>query len=263
MEPDKNQRHELGAFLRARREALPAPSTGRRRTPGLRREEVASAANVSTTWYIWAEQGRDISLSPQALTRLARALTLTPAERAYLFALAARLDPDPPAEQTHDLPPDLATLPDAIATPAYLLDASYNGRAWNPPARDLFAPWLASGEPNLLRYVFLHESASTFIQDWPERAQRLVAEFHAETGKTPARRSLAETLSRESPAFAHYWNSHIVLAREGGERRFNHPQHGALHYIQHNLTPSNHPAYRLVILTRASLETPQIAAGHR
>lgn len=255
MEPDKNQRHELGAFLRARREALPAAGTGRRRTPGLRREEVAAAANVSTTWYIWAEQGRDISLSPQALARLAGALKLTPAERAYLFALASRLDPNPPAEPAQtQLPADLASLPEAIATPAYILDASYNGCAWNAPARSLFSPWLESGELNLLRYVFLHGGARHFIQNWPERAQRLAAEFHAETGQkpdAPARRAMAEALLRESPDFAQYWNSHIVLAREGGERNFLHPQQGALQYIQHNLIPSTHPGYRLVILIQA------------
>jgi transcriptional regulator with XRE-family HTH domain len=252
MEPNSNQRHELGAFLRARREALPGPATGRRRTPGLRREEVAALSNVSTTWYIWAEQGRDISLSPQALSRLALALKLTPAERTYLFALAARLDPNPPHEpETQQVPPDLAALPEAIATPAYILDASYNGCAWNAPARDLFVPWLESGEVNLLRYVFLQESARSFIQNWPERAHRLAAEFHAETGQkpeAPARRALVETLLRESTDFASYWRAHTVLSREGGARSFIHPQRGALHYTQHNLTPAAHPSYLLVIL---------------
>lgn len=250
-----DQRRQLGAFLRARREALAGPPTGRRRTPGLRREEVAALSNVSTTWYIWAEQGRDISLSPHALARLALALRLSPAERAYLFALAARLDPDPPHEpENQPVPEELRTLPAAIATPAYVLDGNYTACAWNRPASELFALWLESGEPNLLRFVFLHESARIFIQDWPTRAQRLVAEFHAETGQkpdAPARRALVESLSRESLEFAQYWDSHIVLAREGGERNFNHPQHGALRYTQHNLTPAAHPGYRLVILIPA------------
>jgi transcriptional regulator with XRE-family HTH domain len=253
MEPAPDHRRQLGAFLRARREALPAPATGRRRTPGLRREEVASLSNVSTTWYIWAEQGRDISLSPHALARLATALRLTPAERAYLFALAARLDPNPPHEHANQpVPEELQTLPSSITAPAYVLDANYTACAWNMPARDLFAPWLESGEPNLLRYVFLHASAKTFIQDWPSRAQRLVAEFRAETAHepdAPARIALVETLSRESPEFAQYWSSFTVLSREGGARNFNHPLRGALRYTQHNLIPAAHPSYRLVILT--------------
>jgi transcriptional regulator with XRE-family HTH domain len=256
MEPDHTQRRELGDFLRARRQTLPAPATGRRRTPGLRREEVAALSNVSTTWYVWAEQGRDISLSPQALARLANALQLTPAERAYVFALAAKLDPDPPHEPARQqVPADLQALPAAIATPAYLLDPCYNGCAWNEPARALFAPWLESGEPNLLRYVFLHPGAKTFIQDWPARAQRLAAEFRAETAQdqsNPSRHALIDSLTRESADFARFWHSHAVLAREGGARHFNHPREGALRYAQHNFAPSSHPGYRLVILTPAS-----------
>ncbi len=254
MEPDQNQRRALGNFLRARREAMPAPATGRRRTPGMRREEVAALGSVSTTWYMWAEQGRDISLSPRALARLAGALRLTPAERAYMFALAARLDPAPPHEpEDQKLPPDLSSLPSAISSPAYVLDAGYNARVWNMPARDLLAPWLKSGEFNLLRYVFLYPNARDFIENWPERAQRLVAEFHAETGQkpdVPARRTLAESLCRDSPDFAQYWNSFTVLAREGGLRKFNHPERGTVTYTQHNLTPAAHPSYRLVILTQ-------------
>lgn len=254
MEPDKNQRHELGAFLRARREALPAPATGRRRTPGLRREEVAALSNVSTTWYIWAEQGRDISLSPQALARLAVALKLTPAERAYLFALAAKLDPAPPVEpEDQQLPAELMDLPGTISAPAYVLDSCYTARVWNMQARDLLAPWLKSGEFNLLRYVFLYPNARDFIVDWTARAERLVAEFHAETGPkpdAPARRGLVEGLCRDSAEFAQYWRSFTVLAREGGVRRFNHPERGAVSYTQHNLTPAAHPGYRLVILTQ-------------
>lgn len=253
MEPEQNPRRELGAFLRARREALPAPHTGRRRTPGLRREEVAALSNVSTTWYIWAEQGRDISLSPHALARLALALQLTPAERAYMFALAARLDPAPPhGAENQPVPAELQTLPAAISTPAYLLDSCYTGHAWNHPARELFAPWLASGEPNLLRYVFQHDSAKTFIHDWPARARRLAAEFRAETAQDPdneARHTLVKTLLAQTPAFARAWNSFSVLAREGGARAFSHPERGPLHYTQHNLTPAAYPGYRLVILT--------------
>ncbi len=254
MEPGPTQRHQLGAFLRARREALPALATGRRRTPGLRREEVAAASGVSTTWYVWAEQGRDISLSPHALARLATALHLTPAERAYVFALAARLDPHPPHEPMPDqAPPELLALPAAITSPAYLLDSCYDGSAWNAAARTLFAPWLESGENNLLHYVFGHASAQTFIADWPARAQRLVAEFRAESARepgTPARRALVAALSQTSPDFARFWNTHTVLAREGGARLFNGPR-GRLHFIQHNLTPAAHPGYRLVILTPA------------
>jgi transcriptional regulator with XRE-family HTH domain len=254
MQPDQpSQRRQLGAFLRARREALPAPDAGRRRTPGLRREEVAAASHVSTTWYVWAEQGRDISLSPHALARLAIALRLSTAERAYMFALAARLDPDPPHEAlAHEVPEDLQALPAAILSPAYLLDSCYNGSHWNEPAQALFAPWRMSGEPNLLRYVFLHDSARDFIDDWPARAARLAAEFRAETAhapEDPERRRLIASLRRDSPDFTRCWDRFAVLARAGGERIFRTPAGDRHHYTQHNFAPVNHPGFRLVILT--------------
>src|SRR5215470_1421224 len=130
--PDQaeTKRRELGDFLRAHRARLtPAslglPAGGRRRTPGLRREEVAQACGMSATWYTWLEQGRDVSASPSTIAGLAGALRLTPAERAYLFELAGKRDPaappSAPADDGMDVPPALARALAAIATPAYLL----------------------------------------------------------------------------------------------------------------------------------------------
>src|SRR5215470_11704429 len=98
---DNGGRQELGAFLRAHRERLAPNSVGidpgaRRRTPGLRREELASLAGVSATWIAWIEQGRNVSVSPAALMRLARVMRLTAAERHYLFDLAGKRDPEAP-----------------------------------------------------------------------------------------------------------------------------------------------------------------------
>src|SRR5580704_8181196 len=112
------RRRELGDFVRARRERLPPAASGlsapaRRRTPGLRREEVAQLAGLSTTWYTWIEQGRDVSMSPVALARLAAALRLGRAERAYLFELAGKRDPQPGDAEADDLP---RAVPACIAT---------------------------------------------------------------------------------------------------------------------------------------------------
>ena len=104
-----DQRRLLGEFIRAHRErARPSAPGGRRRTPGLRREELAARAGISTTWCSWIEQGRPVQASPETLGRLAQALALTPAERAYLFELAGRLDPDLPEETKGDTPASLA-----------------------------------------------------------------------------------------------------------------------------------------------------------
>lgn len=109
---ESDPRRILGNFIRAHREGLPPPKTvGRRRTPGLRREELADAARVSVTWITWLEQGRDVAASASALTRLAEALQLTSAERASLFDLAGKRDPAGPTEPQVDLLPELLTLP--------------------------------------------------------------------------------------------------------------------------------------------------------
>ena len=163
------KRRELGDFLRAHRARLtPAslglPAIGRRRTPGLRREEVAQACGMSATWYTWLEQGRDIAASPPRLSALARALQLTPAERAYLFELADRRDPSLPGtalDDGMDVPPALARAIAAIDGPAYLLNSLWNARAWNRPAAGLFVGWLdGANDRNLLRYVFLSPVAA-------------------------------------------------------------------------------------------------------
>lgn len=255
-----DQRRLLGAFLRAHREALTADAAGmvhhpgaRRRTPGLRREEVAQRSGLSTTWYTWIEQGRDISLSAPALARLAGALRLTAAERAYLFELARRRDPAPapmgaaPAEAPSPL---LAALAETAA-PAYLLDRLWCARGWNGAAGRLFFSWFDSAEPSLLRYVFLNPSAREFIADWENRARRLVAEFRADTARNaedPALGEQVRDLRRASAPFARFWNDHAVLAREGGARLFRHPQDGPLRYEQITLIPAAYPDYKIVML---------------
>src|SRR6185503_13820136 len=124
----ESQRRVLGDFLRTHRTRLAPESqgfaVGRRRTPGLRREEVAQICGMSATWYTWLEQGRDVSPSPQALAALGRALQLTPAERAYLFHLAGRPDPALLAlpDSGMDAAPALAEAVAAIGAPAYVLD---------------------------------------------------------------------------------------------------------------------------------------------
>lgn len=243
----------LGEFLRARREAMPPAAPGRRRTPGLRREEVAEACGISTTWYTWLEQGRDISLSATALSRLAVVLHLSAAERGYLFELARKRDPVPaPSEPiAASAPQELLALVHEINAPAYLLDGVYTSKGWNKAALDLFQPWHESGEPNLLRFVFLHQDARHFIADWEARARRLAAEFRAETAhdpEKPERRALVADLRQESQDFARFWTSHVVQAREGGARVFIHPSRGVLRYIQSTLTPASHAEYKLVTL---------------
>ncbi|HET9149499.1 MAG TPA: helix-turn-helix transcriptional regulator [Alphaproteobacteria bacterium] len=268
-------RLELADFLRAQRERLTPEAfgfvSGRRRTPGLRREEIAQLSGMSATWYTWIEQGRDVSVSPAALTRLARVLQLSSAERTYLFALAGKADPDAarPKEEA-DVPAALASALAAIAIPAYVLDRTWNARAWNARAQRLFIGWLdgerldgrwleerrldGAGDKNLLRYVFLADAARSLIADWEDRARRVIAEFRADAGRhldDPEVRALIEEMSGKSAFFACVWHEHAVLAREGGERTFNHPLDGFLRYEQITMTLSSRPELKLVMLADA------------
>jgi transcriptional regulator with XRE-family HTH domain len=254
---DRTRRLELGEFLRAQRARLKPADLGlpqgiRRRTPGLRREEVAQLCGLSTTWYSWLEQGRDISLSAAALGRIATVLRLSAAERAYLFDLAARRDPRDKTEPDSPAPQELIDSLRAIACPAYVLDHRWNALGWNAAAEALFVGWLGAGDDhNLLRFIFLSPASRSLIVDWPSRARRVLAEFRADTSRhleDRDLRALVAELSEGSPFFAEQWHTHAVLGREGGSRYFDHPAKGRLAFQQLTLNPSQRPDLKLVLL---------------
>lgn len=246
----------LGAFLRALRERtsperVGLPASGRRRTCGLRREELAHIARISTTWYTWLEQGRDVSASASALTRLSLALKLEPAEHDYLFSLAGVKDPQKPSRATSLDTHVIASLRQ-ITCPAYLLDGCWNMLAWNTPSEQLFSGWLGNDpQPNLLRFMFLNPLARSLVVDWPERAKRVVAEFRAESGhytSAEAVRQVVMALCEESREFTLWWSQQAVTAREGGERRFHHPVLGDVAYHQQTFHPAGLGEFKLVML---------------
>jgi transcriptional regulator with XRE-family HTH domain len=264
----------LGEFLRARREALQPldlalPQRSRRRTPGLRREEVAQLCGISPTWYTWIEQGRTAAISPATLVALAQGLHLTPAERAYLFEIAGRVDPSP-ARPAATAGLELAGLVRVIRTPTYVLDRYWNAIEWNSAAAGLFRDWLgalpgrrrrsgaapaASEPPNLLRYVFLHPRSKAFLLNWDDRARSVVAEFRADTPRMrddPQRSALIEELIQASREFAAAWRSQRVRARDGGRRSFRVPRGGVQHFDQHILRVVSRPDLRMTVLVPAA-----------
>ncbi|MDW6025248.1 helix-turn-helix transcriptional regulator [Mesorhizobium sp. BAC0120] len=254
----RQQQRELGDFVRAQRERLkPAdvglPAGPRRRTSGLRREEVAQLCGLSVTWYTWLEQGRDMMLSVAALARLARALRLGRAERAYLFELAGKRDPSQGEGEISLVPAATLASVDLIAAPAYILDRSWTARSWNRQAERLFVGWLDTpADRNLLRFIFLEPAARSLISDYETRARRVVAEFRADVSAhldDPAVRLLITELRSQSQNFERFWDEHGVLGREGGERTFNHPQDGLVRYQQVTFMLAGHADYKLTILT--------------
>ncbi|WP_029003404.1 helix-turn-helix transcriptional regulator [Azorhizobium doebereinerae] len=256
--PDMARRRALAGFVRAQRERLDPAGHGfldlrRRRTPGLRREEMAQIAGLSATWYTWIEQARDVSLSASAVARLARAFGLSPAERAYLFDLAGREDPEPPGEDPPGTLNPLLRMIEALPYPAYMLDGAWTARAWNGPAAELFRGWLdGAAERNLLRFIFLSPAAVALIPDHAERARRVLAEFRADTSRhmaEPALAMLVAELKAGAPLFARLWEAQAVLGREGGLRLFRDAEGALVQFEQVTLVPLPGGRSKLVVLT--------------
>lgn len=268
MADSAGRRKALGAFLRtARGRQQPAqhgfPSGTRRRTPGLRREELAQLCGISTTWYTWIEQGRPVSVSADVWSRLADVLALSVAERHYLFNLADCADPRARGHHPIPLPEGLDACVRSIAAPAYILDQCWNVLACNAALRDVFVGWPASppdAQPaNLLRYIFLDPAAPERVVDWETRAHRVVAEFRADIASVvdaPDIQALVAELQAASSVFAQAWRDQGVVEREGGWRAFRHPVRGRIELRQFTFRLAIRPDCKLVIL----LDEPQSRA---
>ena len=252
--PSSEERKELGVFLSSRRARLqPGESglpTGPRRTPGLRREEVALLAGVSVSWYTWLEQGRDIGVSAEVLERLSSVLKLDRAESLHLFALSSRR---PPVVPTFDAPSDgLLYLVQAIdPIPAYIRNSRLDIVAWNPAVADLFVDYggLEPHERNTLRLLFLYPPYRNLMRDWEHMARGTIRVFHAARAraadKGPFDR-LVEDLRAGSEEFRAWWPQVDVQGFDEGEKRIRHPTHGLLDLTYVTLTPEGRPDLSLV-----------------
>ena len=243
------ERKELGSFLSSRRarmrpEELGMPA-GPRRTPGLRREEVALLAGVSVSWYTWLEQGRDIGASADVLLRLSTVLRLDRAESLHLFALAAR---QPPLVATGGEPSDgLVYLVQAVdPVPAYIRNSRLDILAWNPAVADLFVDYggLKPHERNTLRLLFLYPPYRSLMRDWEQLARGTIRVFRAARGKAPNKApfdELVQELCAESAEFRVWWREGDVQGFDEGGKRLRHPTHGLLDLTYVALTPEGRP----------------------
>ncbi len=233
--------HALAEFLRTRRGRIgPADvglpgGTGTRRTPGLRREELAALAGVSVDYYTRIEQGRETAPSDAVLGALARALRLTDDEHAHLLALAdqaAGRTPRRPLAAPRPVRPGLRLLLETVRpSPAYVLDEVNDVLAANPEGLALM-PGLGDPPParrNTIRYTFLHPAARTLFADWERVARNSVAHLHtAEPAAAERTAALVAELSAASHEFAALWRRHEVWVKRGGETAFRHPVIGSL-----------------------------------
>ena len=258
---DEQRRTELRCFLRARRARLSPlqvglPAGGRRRTPGLRREELAQLAGVGTTWYTWLEQGRPITVSASVLESLADTLRLDTVERAHLFILARGEVPTTPLVATETVEPALQQILDALGPcPAYVANARWDVVAWNEAACRVFMDFaaLSPRDRNLLWSMFMHPLSRQLYVDWEGAAQHILAFFRASTGRYVGETwftALVSELSRASPEFAAWWPRNDVYGspREA-HKEVRHPLVGrlALHASPFQLAQS--PELFMIVYT--------------
>jgi transcriptional regulator with XRE-family HTH domain len=228
----------LGRYLRDRRTRLDAAALGftggRRRTPGLRREEVALRANISPTWYTWLEQGRGGAPSADVLDRIAVGLMLTDPEREHLFMLGIGRPPDVRYRPVFGVTPRLQRVLDAFTvSPAIIKTATWDVVAWNRAAAMLLTDYakLAREQRNILRLMFTNSSVRAGQADWQDVARFAVAAFRADAARAGAGAditTLVEELRRTSAEFDALWRDNDVVAHGEGLKRLHHAELGLL-----------------------------------
>jgi transcriptional regulator with XRE-family HTH domain len=212
--------NQLGSYLKDRRAKLDPGAFGlplsRRRTPGLRREEVAQRANVSATWYTWLEQGRGGAPSAGVLDRIARALMLTEVERQHLFLLALGRPPEIRFQAAEGITPRLQRVLDSLElSPAYVRSSTWDIIAWNRAAAVVLVDYdaLAAEQRNILRLFFLNPGIRETVPNWESDARYVVAAFRADTARSGAANSvkaLVDEMRRLSPEFDTIWRDNDV-----------------------------------------------------
>ncbi|QTL03413.1 helix-turn-helix domain-containing protein [Aquabacter sp. L1I39] len=250
----------LARFLRERRQRLDPAAlglSGRRRTPGLRREEVAQRAHISTTWYTWLEQGRGGAPSPAVLDRLAEALLMTEAEREHLFLVAIGRPPKAHAVPNEGISQRLQRFLDAMPLiPATVATSTWDIIAWNHAARRVLTDYetLPPDERNILRRMFLDPPTRAAQGDWEAVARFLVATFRAETarvGDTARAEALVSDLNASSADFARMWSETDVRATGEGAKTIRHAVAGEISLEFSCFAVDGRPDLKLVIYNPA------------
>ncbi|MDT0345454.1 helix-turn-helix transcriptional regulator [Streptomyces litchfieldiae] len=256
------RREQMRDFLRTRRARLAPgevglPTAARRRTPGLRREEVAMLAGVGVSWYTWLEQGRDINVSADVLDAIGRALRLDGPEREHLYLLAG-LNPPPPAGAARaGATPELLRLLDAWAPrPAVLLDRYWNFAAVNDAALAVFG--YDDSDRNCLISFFTNARYRAMHTHWAAVAPGVVAAYRAAAARHPGDAEFAgivEELTARSPEFGELWARHDVAAMTQAVKAVRHPEVGELIFDTTTLAPADRPGYHV------ELQNPRPGSG--
>ncbi len=254
----------LGTYLKDRRAKLDPASFGfplaRRRTPGLRREEVAQRANVSATWYTWLEQGRGGAPSADVLDRISRAMMLTTAEREHLFLLGLGRPPEVQYHAPEGITPRLQRLLDTLEfSPAFIRTATWDVIAWNSAAAAVLTDYsmLLEGQRNVLRLMFRDSRVRAAQSNWQSVARFVVAAFRADAARAGAARnvqSLVDELCATSPEFEAMWRDNDVQTHGDGAKTLHHPTAGPLAMEYSAFAVDGRPDLSMVIYNPATPE---------
>jgi transcriptional regulator with XRE-family HTH domain len=270
---NEDQRHqELAHFLRTRRERL-SPNVvrvslaSRRRTPGLRREELAVLAGIGVSWYTRLEQGQDILVSPQILNSLATALELNAAERHHLFVLAREQVPIESYPLTSTISQELQGVLNAMAIPAYIFNPRWDIIGWNQHIDKVFPDfeWLSRPERNILRAIFSIPVYRTLFSDYAQEAWKTMAHFRACSDRyvqEPWFKDLIAELQQASAEFREWWEDHDIRATCKGPIGLNHPSCGRMVFHTSTFQVVDAPDLQMLVFIPAEAETARKLAGH-
>ena len=259
--------NRLGAYLKDRRSRLDPAAlgfpVGRRRTPGLRREEVAQRSNISPTWYTWLEQGRGGAPSADVLNRIAGALMLTDIEREHLFLLGLGRPPEVRYKAAQGVTPRLQRLLDALeASPALIKTATWDVVAWNRAAAAVLTDYdaLPPDQRNILRLVFRAPRIRAAQHDWESVARFVVGSFRvdvARAGATSEVSQLVDELCKLSPEFERLWRDNDVQVHGEGAKRLRHPILGPIELEYSAFAVDGRPDLSMIVynpVTRADAD---------
>jgi transcriptional regulator with XRE-family HTH domain len=259
------RRRELGAFLRSRRERIQPEDLGlrsarRRRTPGLRREEVAQLAGVGITWYTWLEQGRDINFSADLLDRVARALRLSSAEREYFLGLMQRRVV--PAIENEESIEAVRRAVEFLPVPALAMTLRWDIVAWNHLIEKIFRDYgaIPEAERNLLRIILTDAKYQSDPEGYDVIARKLLGEFRVDFGQyagCPGLEQLVEELKQIVPGFAKRW-SDVEVSNSPRGSHVQHDEFGDLHFDRVSYVPEGCTFLRVLMFTPRDQQTAKL-----
>ena len=259
------QRAQLSEFLKSCRgrlspQAVGLPPGGRRRTPGLRREDVAALAGLSATWYTWLEQGRDVRASDRVLESLSRTLRLSNEERDYLFSLAQNRPAPLQATRVEEVPESVMRTLDALNVPAEVITPRWDVVYWNSMVTRCFRDY-AGIEPerrNLLRILMTSPEYQVDPEDFLSMARRITAKLrvdYSQASGDPSFDALIEEMSEVSPIFRELWRSPEIRTRSEGVHLLRHPQLGGITFEHTSYVVEGAPSLRVVLFAPHDAES--------